>query len=188
MEKNEKRTNYRNYIFQPELFVPSEISDSTSNSIVLLTDSLGHYIPQKYKTKFSLDVGQLSVGFGVSNQDYVGGSGMAVFQFSDVLGDHKIYLSTALTINFKRSDYALAYRYLPKLIDWTFLFSHDAFTTLGGQYQDNNQTYSEQGLYQNIKFNLNASRPLSRFNRFDFSLSHYLMFPWLFFRFVRLGN
>ena len=172
---DKKRTNYRNYIFQSELFGPSELSDSTSNSIVSLTDSLGNYIPQKYKTKFSLDVGQLSVGFGVSNQDYVGGNGMAVFQFSDVLGDHKIYLSTALTINFKRSDYALAYRYLPKLIDWTFLFSHDAFTTLGSQYQDNNQTYSEQGLYQNIKFHLNASRPLSRFNRFDFSLSHYLM-------------
>ena len=46
---------------------------------------------------------------------------MAVFQFSDVLGDHKIYLSTALTINFKRSDYSLAYRYLPKLNDWTFI-------------------------------------------------------------------
>ena len=174
---DKKRTNYRNYIFQSELFRDYEITDSTSNTTVSYLDSTGNYISQKYKTKFSLDIGQLSVGFGVSNQDYVGGDGMAVFQFSDVLGDHKIYLSTALTVNFKRSDYALAYRYLPKLIDWTLLFSHDAFNTLGNQYVDvdNQRTYSMQSLYQNIRFSLNASRPLSRFNRFDFSLNHYLM-------------
>jgi len=172
---DKKRTSYRNYIFQSKLFKDAEITDSTSNTTISYLDSTGNYISQKYKTKFSLDISQLSVGFGVSNQDYVGGNGMAVFQFSDVLGDHKIYLSTALTVNFKRSDYALAYRYLPKLIDWTFLFSHDAFSTLGSNYIYNGQSYYEQSLYQNIRFSLNASRPLSRFNRFDFSLNHYLM-------------
>ena len=65
-------------------------------------------------------------GFGVSGNDYSGGNGMAQFVFSDIMGDHKIYLGTALTVNLKRSDYSFAYRYLPNLIDWTFLFLHDA--------------------------------------------------------------
>ena len=91
------------------------------DSLFLTTiDSSGNYVIKKYKTKFSLDVGQLSVGVGLNarNNNYAQ-NGLAVFQFSDILGDHKIYLGTELDVNFKRSDYALVYRYLPKLIDWT---------------------------------------------------------------------
>ena len=170
---DKKRHNYRNYIFDKSLInnSPSKKMDSLYFSKV---DSSGNYIVQKYKTKFSMDMGQLSVGVGLSarNNNYAQ-NGLAVFQFSDILGDHKIYLGTELDVNFKRSDYALVYRYLPKLIDWTFLFSHDGFTIRNSydlELQIENQT-----LYENISLGIDANRPLSRFNRLEFNFSQFFM-------------
>ena len=103
-------------------------------------------------------------------------NGLAVFQFSDILGDHKIYLGTELDVNFKRSDYALVYRYLPKLIDWTFMFTHDGFTVRDNSYIDENGNLLEdQTLYENISIGIDANRPLSRFNRIEFNFSQYYM-------------
>ena len=95
------------------------LKTNSRNNNMLSNDSLDNYIVKKYKTKFSLDVGQLSVGVGINNtNNNYSQNGLGVFQFSDILGDHKIYLATELNVNFKRSDYALVYRYLPNLIDW----------------------------------------------------------------------
>ncbi len=170
-----KRNNYRNYIFDKNVINTNTPTQDNNISTSSVKDSLGHYIVQKYKTKFSLDVGQLSVGVGLntSNNNYTQ-NGLGVFQFSDILGDHKIYLGTELNVNFKRSDYALVYRYLPKLIDWTFLFSHDGFTINNGWLDDSYYLVS-QTLYQNIAIGVDATRPLSRFNRFEFNINHYLM-------------
>ena len=98
---------------------------------------------------------------------------MAIFQFSDILGDHKIYLGTELNVNFRRSDYALVYRYLPNLVDWTLLFSHDGFLTLSGEEVVDNALFQYQTLYQNIRLGLDASRPFSRFNKLEFQMHYY---------------
>ena len=110
-------------------------------------------------------------GFGFNSSDYAGGNGMAQFLFSDILGDHKIYIGTELNINLKRSDYSFAYRYLPNMIDWTFLFFHDA-TEL---FEQNISNGFEATLYQQFRFAMNASRPLSKFNRLDFGLGYHLL-------------
>tara|TARA_A100001011_G_scaffold325340_1_gene348256 strand:+ start:64126 stop:67281 length:3156 start_codon:yes stop_codon:yes gene_type:complete len=173
---DKKRHSYRNYIFDQNLSAAN--SDLKSDSLILSKiDSSGNYVIEKYKTKFSLDVGQLSVGVGLNarNNNYTQ-NGLAVFQFSDILGDHKIYLGTELDVNFKRSDYALVYRYLPKLIDWTFMFSHDGFTIRENSYIDPNGNLLEnQTLYENISLGIDANRPLSRFNRIEFNLSQFFM-------------
>ena len=175
---DKKKNNYRNYIFDKKIINPNSIDGSSELLLSSVQDSAGNYVVQKYKTKFSLDVGQLSVGVGLSttNNNY-NQNGLAVFQFSDILGDHKIYLGTELDVNFKRSDYALVYRYLPNLIDWTLLFSHDGFTirTSDPYADENNNILQDQTLYQNISVGIDANRPLSRFNRLEFNLNHYLM-------------
>ena len=73
----------------------------------------------------------------------------------------KYILGTELDVNFKRSDYALVYRYLPKLIDWAFMFAHDGFTI-----RENNNYIDEDGnllenqtLYENISLGIDANRP-----------------------------
>tara|TARA_Y100001934_G_scaffold28749_1_gene31350 strand:+ start:1208 stop:4357 length:3150 start_codon:yes stop_codon:yes gene_type:complete len=169
-----KRTSYRNYIFQPTVLVKKDSSILLDDDFV--KDSLGNYISHKYKTKFSLDIGQLSVGVGLStnNNNYTQ-NGMAIFQFSDILGDHKIYLGTELNVNFRRSDYALVYRYLPNLIDWTFLFSHDGFLNFAGEEIIDGSLIQYQTLYQNIKLGFDASRPLSRFNKLEFQMNYYAL-------------
>ena len=175
---DQKQINYRNYIFDKTLINQNSFSETQDIASSAIKDSTGNYIVQKYKTKFSLDVGQLSVGVGLNtNNNNYSQNGLGVFQFSDVLGDHKIYLGTELNVNFKRSDYALVYRYLPKLIDWTALFSHDGFSvrTSAPYVDDNNNIVEEQILYQNIAIGVDATRPLSRFNRFEFNVNHYLM-------------
>jgi len=173
---DKKRHNYRNYIFDKNL---AQAKNEVIQDSLFLTriDSSGNYVIKKYKTKFSLDVGQLSVGVGLNarNNNYAQ-NGLAVFQFSDILGDHKIYLGTELDVNFKRSDYALVYRYLPKLIDWTFMFTHDGFTVRDNSYIDENGNLLEdQTLYENISIGIDANRPLSRFNRIEFNFSQYYM-------------
>ena len=176
---DKKRHNYRNYVFDKNI---SELNEKPKNESINFSqkDSTGQYIVKKYKTKFSLDVGQLSIGVGLnaSNNNYAQ-NGLAVFQFSDILGDHKIYIGTELDVNFKRSDYALVYRYLPKMIDWTFMFAHDGFTIRENNYLDEDGYLLEnQTLYENISLGIDANRPLSRFNRLEFNLSQYFMLVW----------
>ena len=66
-----------------------------------LKDSVGHYNRHKYKTRFTLDYSQMYMSF----DSYYGTTGMGIFLFSDILGDHRIGLATELQIDFEESDY-----------------------------------------------------------------------------------
>lgn len=164
----QKSKNYKNYIFKNSSFFNP--NNNTSIGLIVDKDSSNHYIGKPYQTKFTMDIGQMYYGFGVSGNDYSGGNGMAQFVFSDIMGDHKIYLGTALTVNLKRSDYSFAYRYLPNLIDWTFLFLHDATEFSDGYLND---VEEEIILYENFRISINASRPFSRFTRIDLGFGYY---------------
>ena len=169
---NYKR-NYSNYIFKNNKFsAPSQKADIESKELEIQKDSLNNYLSKKYKTRFTMDIGQMYYGFGFSGNDFSGGNGMAQFLFSDILGDHKIYIGTELNVNFKRSDYSFAYRYLPNLIDWTFIFYHDA-SEFGDGFFDQQEEIID--LWENFRFSINASRPISKFTRFDFGLNYYYL-------------
>ena len=165
-----KIKSYENYIFKNDNFMSPNNNNKKNESIVIKKDSTNNYTSKKYQTKFTLDIGQMYYGFGFNGSDYSTGNGMAQFIFSDIMGDHKIYLGTELNVNLKRSDYSFAYRYLPNIIDWTFLFFHDAI-----EFSDGNlsQEIEYIDLYQNFRLSINASRPFSRFTRFDLGLGYY---------------
>ena len=169
---NYKR-NYSNYIFKKNKFLaPNQEVEQESKQLEIKKDSLNNYLSKKYKTRFTMDIGQMYYGFGFSGNDFSGGNGMAQFLFSDILGDHKIYIGTELNVNFKRSDYSFAYRYLPNLIDWTFMFYHDA-SEFGDGFFDQQEEIID--LWENFRFSINASRPISKFTRFDFGLNYYYL-------------
>ena len=165
-----KIKSYENYIFKNDNFISPNNNNKKNESIVIKKDSTNNYESKKYKTRFTLDIGQMYYGFGFNGSDYSTGNGMAQFVFSDIMGDHKIYLGTELTVNLKRSDYSFAYRYLPNIIDWTFLFFHDAIEFSDG-YLDSPE--EEIDLYENFRLSINASRPVSRFTRFDLGVGYY---------------
>ena len=176
------KEDYRNYIFDPSVNPMPRVYNNPDSigvdSKEFMKDSLGNYVSHKYITRFTMDIGQMSYGFGLNAYDYNQPNGMAQFIFSDILGDHKIYFATETNIDFKRSDYSFAYRYLPKKIDWTLMLFHNGMQSLFAYYDDLNEdglindgSYWYYLLDQQFMLGLNASLPLSKFQRFDFGFS-----------------
>ena len=110
---------------------------------------------------------------------------MASFLWSDVLGDHKVYLGTQMQItSLRNSDYYLYYRFLPNKIDYNFLFYHTAVNFLDykfvNKFEDinGNETWEQgepryyQSYLRQLLLNGTASFPTSRFKRFDLALNY----------------
>jgi hypothetical protein len=162
---NEVKIDLRNYVFDDAFSGKSEKKFDTTK-IAAVTDNIdekGNYKINKYKLNFSPDIVYGNAGFNT----YYGVQGSTVMAFSDMLGNHQIFLLTNLLFDLKNSDYALAYLYLPKRIDYGIQGFHSArFLVLedgtpdGSLYRFRN--YGVTGL---------ASYPLNKFNRFEFSLS-----------------
>ena len=151
---------YRNYIFSG--FDATDQTESQQEDVFLDTtaiyDSTGLHMPHLYKTRFTLDSYDIAFSFDTRFSN----KGMAYFFFSDILGDHKIQLGTEMTVNLQTSDYFLLYRLLPYKIDWNFVFYHLAY--------QQPEWYNEPKLFQDLGTRIEASKPLSRFNRVNASV------------------
>ncbi len=155
------RISYKNYVFSDNYFTQSK--DSSKNKIVYpleeVQDSSGHFIKHQYKTRFTLDLIQ---GYAY-NSAFYSPNAMIYFLFSDILGDHKIYLGTEMQISLEDSDYFLLYRLLPNKTDYNFLVYHLA---------EHYQSYDEIVRLRNLGLGVNASRPFSRFQRMEFGIQY----------------
>ncbi|WP_457566701.1 peptidase MA family metallohydrolase [Caldithrix abyssi] len=115
----------------------------------------GHYKIHNYRVKFSPDI--------VQGQAYYttlwGFQGYTAIAFSDVLGDHKVFLGTNLVFDLRNSYINLQYLYLPKRTDFGVTLFHYANTYFSGYY----------GLirYRNYGAWFLASYPFSKFARVD---------------------
>jgi Tol biopolymer transport system component len=119
----------------------------------------GSFKENKYKIKFTPDL----VYGNAMYSSYYGVQGVAQISLSDMLGNHRITLLTSMVIDLKNSDYAVAYYYLPKRIDYGFELYHTARFVLYDRGGFGNQLYR----YRTIGGNINMSYPINRFNRFD---------------------
>ncbi|MGH2575243.1 MAG: BamA/TamA family outer membrane protein, partial [Ignavibacteria bacterium] len=121
----------------------------------------------KYKIKFSPDI----IYSNVNYSSFYGVQGVAQMAFSDVLGNHRIFIVTSLVLDLKNSDYAFAYYYLPKRIDYGFEAYHSArfllFNTIS-----NNERVQNLFRYRTYGAILSASYPINKFNRLDGVLSY----------------
>jgi hypothetical protein len=88
--------------------------------------------------------------------------------FSDMLGDHQIYLITNLLFDLKNSDYAVAYLYLPKRIDYGIQAFHSARAVYILDRATGLETLNR---FRNYGVGLFGLYPLTKFRRFDFGLS-----------------
>lgn len=160
------RADFRNYVFGEAFGNKIEKSHDTLRPIAVVDniDSTGHYVVNKYKLSFSPDIVYGNAGYNT----YYGVQGSTIMAFSDMLGNHQFYLLTNLLFDLKNSDYALAYFYLPKRIDYGIEAFHSArFLYI----QD--PTAAQESLYsfRNYGVLLTASYPLDKFNRYEFGLS-----------------
>lgn len=150
----------------PETHIAKESDSSyTENSNFKISDNInpdGSYRINNYKIKFTPDL----VYGNASYASFYGVQGVAQVVLSDMLGNHRIFIQTSLVIDLKNSDYAVAYYYLPKRIDYGFQLYHTArFLTYGNYF--NSYLYR----YRTIGGSASASYPISRFKRFDANMT-----------------
>jgi hypothetical protein len=115
----------------------------------------GEYKSRKYKLKFTPDVVTGAAGYNT----FFGFQGYTSFAFSDLLGDHQIFLNAALWTDLRNSDFALTYFYLKRRVNFGIGGFHLVYLL---------QDFSSLIRYRNYGINFTASYPLSRFNRIDF--------------------
>ena len=172
---------YKNYVFRRSKMSPREREEPVTELATSATmDTTGNYIPHRYRTRFTLDIAQ---GYASYNTMYAP-KAMASVIWSDILGDHKVYLGTQMQItSLRNSDYYLYYRFLPLKIDYNFLLYHTAIpynvcnnciSIDGVPYVNSNGElfqYAGSWLRQTMINGL-ASKPMSRFQRLDFGLNY----------------
>lgn len=159
------RLDLSNYVFY-DAFAGHRDSPTDTARLATITDNVdanGNYKVNKYKLNFSPDIIYGNAGYNT----FYGVQGSTIMEFSDMLGDHQIYLLTNLLFDLKNSDYALAYLYLPKRIDYGIQLFHSArFLLLEDSIYGENlfrfRNYGAAGL---------SSYPINRYNRFEFNVS-----------------
>ncbi|HCV43616.1 MAG TPA: biopolymer transporter Tol [Bacteroidetes bacterium] len=141
--------------------------DSVMATLPKIADNIdenGDYKVNKYKLNFSPDIIYGNAGYNT----FYGVQGSTVMAFSDLMGDHQIIFVTNLLLDLKNSDYGLQYYYLPGRIDYGFGGFHSArFVLLDDIYGGSYYRFRTYGA------NVNASYPVSRFNRIEFGLNWY---------------
>ncbi len=120
----------------------------------------------EYKLKFSPD---LILGNPYYNS-FWGFQGIAQMLFSDILGDHQIYIAANLWLDLKNSNFYVQYSYLPNIIDYNFFAFQSSllFSML-------NQSATAIDLYRlrNYGVGFSASYPISLFNRFEMNFTFF---------------
>lgn len=122
-----------------------------------------NFVDYEYKLKFTPD---LILG-NPYYDSFWGFQGLAQMLFSDILGDHQIYLAANLWLDLKNSNFYLQYSYLPNVIDYHFsAFQSSILFSLLSSSSGYYETYR----LRNYGLGFTSAYPLSLFNRFEFNL------------------
>jgi len=116
------------------------------------------FAARDYKVRFSPDVVMGNPGFNT----FAGYQGVAQIMFSDVLGDHQVYLQLNLWSDLRNSNIYVLYNYLPKIIDYQVAAYHNSLIY-----------YNADSLFRvrNYGLNFGASYPFDIFNRLEFGIN-----------------
>ncbi len=137
------------------LITPTEESSGlTSASDTLVQWDPDTVQPYRYRVKFSPDIVLGSAGYDV----YFGVLGQVFMMFSDMLGNHQIFLSANLLYDVNNSDFWLQYALLPYRNDYYFQGFHTARFVLR-----NNRLYR----FRYLGVGAAVSIPIDRFNRVE---------------------
>jgi len=133
---NTKTTPYTDFVFYPEGWKnynqPKIKSEKAAPDTIL--DEEGNFIERKYQVKFSPDIVAASAGYS----NFFGLQGYGQIMFSDVLGNHVIFLNTDLYYNFENSNFAAFYYNLPHRYDYGGGVFHNVYFFDYGKYRDRN--------------------------------------------------
>lgn len=163
-QANSESNKYKNFIFGPD-FMKGDMQNAKRafrrNIALDSTDylsSTGHYKKKMYERKFTPDI-----VYGNASYDQIFGlQGNTQIAFSDILGNHRINLYFNLMNDFRNSNYMANYYYLPRRLDVGFGAFHLAYYIP--------TSYYDWVRDRNYGGSIFLSYPLSRYNRFEYSL------------------
>ncbi|MEJ2048949.1 MAG: biopolymer transporter Tol [Calditrichota bacterium] len=124
-----------------------------------LMDENGDYRARKYKVKFSPDIVTGAAGYNT----FFGVQGYASFAFSDLMGDHKIFLNASLWADLRNSTFSMLYYYLKRRINIGIGGYHLVYL-VSGYY------YNSVLRYRNYGGVFILSYPFNRYKRLDLNL------------------
>lgn len=131
------------------------------------TNDDGSYKIKNYKINFTPDL-----VYGNANySSFYGVQGVATIALSDMMGSHRIYIQTSMVVDLKNSDYAVAYYYLPKRIDYGVELFHTARFILYSFNQGNGYLVDSLFRYRTFGGDVSASYPFNKFKRIQGSLT-----------------
>ena len=168
-EENEKEKTdeeiqkYRTFVFD-DAFARGQVKSGPRTRDVFLDSAdyilpTGDYKVHNYKVKLSPDLVYGTVGYS----QFFGTQGFTNIMLSDVLGNHRINIAASMFGDFRNSDYALTYFYLPKRLDVGAGLYHNAYYLWSystGWVRDRNYGLS-----------LYLSNPFDRYRRVDYGLT-----------------
>lgn len=152
----------RQNMVSPNADVKSSLQSLNQTKIQSDTD----FVDYEYKLKFTPD---LILG-NPYYDSFWGFQGLAQMLFSDILGDHQIYIAANIWLDLKNSNFYLQYSYLPNVIDYTF--SAFQSSLLFSMLSQNSNYYNTYRL-RNYGIGFSASYPLSLFNRFEMNFTFF---------------
>lgn len=162
----ESGLNFRNHVFRRD-DLDTVAAGRDSGAFPAVTGNIaddGSYRVNKYRLNFSPDIIYGNAGYNT----FYGVEGSTIMAFSDMLGDHQIFLITNLLFDLKNSDYALAYLYLPNRVDYGIQAFHSA---RAAYLRDRATGVETLHRFRNYGVNLYALYPMTKFRRLDFGLS-----------------
>ncbi|MFN3426994.1 MAG: peptidase MA family metallohydrolase [Candidatus Thermochlorobacter sp.] len=170
---SEPRINVKNFVFDranlsslSEKLKESEKRAVAENKPRNALDEDGDYKVKRYRLSFSPDI-----VYGGAGYDAIWGArGSGIFAFSDLLGNHQLSIFTNLQFDLQNSDYGITYAYLANRMDYAFSAFHQA--RFLGLQNPTNPNFIDFFRFRLYGATLSAQYPLTRFDRFDFSLGY----------------
>lgn len=157
---------FKNFVFGEKFRKGQPISAAAPKEHVFLDkqeyqNGSGAYKSNKYRTKFSPDI----ITGGAGYDPFFGFQGASLISFSDLMGNHRINILTDFFIDFKNSDFAVSYFYLPRQTDYGVgLFQYSYLFFSQGQFLVRDRNYG---------LNFRMSRPFDRYRRLEFGFNFF---------------
>lgn len=146
-------------LISPNPDVQKSLAKQADNAIKGQNIENETFVEHDYQIELSLDLVLANPGYST----YYGFQGIGQAIFSDVLGDHQIYVAANLMTDLRNSQIYLAYNYMPDLIDYSFAgFNQSAYVLRSDGYYYR---------FNNYGLNILASLPFDLFKRVEWGIS-----------------
>ncbi len=153
----------RQKVVEPNPDAQEKNPDQYAETVKGINDSSYHFDEHDYKIKFTPDIINGNPGYST----FWGFQGITQLLFSDVLGDHKIFIQGNIFTDLRNSSFYAAYVYQPEIIDYVVSAYHSAAMIYYGYDTTGNQLLYR---FRDYGLDLMASYPFDLFNRVEWGI------------------